>query len=282
MDLFVFAAVLFSAFFQASWNFAAKRSKANKIALLAVGWFLFGILLLPIALFVTPFEEATSSWLLYMGASGLIHAAYICLLGWGYTVGEISVVYPIARGLGIVGTTLLSLALGLHSLSVTGAFGILSVICGTILIGWKELPDREKRTALLAAALIAVTVSGYSVVDSLGAKQVPVFLYIVGMNLFAPLFAAPFLFLSMRAEMAATFRSHKVEALLVALAGSLAYGIVLWAFQRSATAYVAALREFSVVIAAVLGIVFLNERIYKRKLLAIAAILLGLVLIKLA
>ncbi len=282
MDLVVFTAVLFSAFFQASWNFATKRSKSNKTALLAVGWFLFGIILLPIAVAVTPFQDFSPVWLKFIIASGLIHGAYVCFLGWGYTIGEISVVYPIARGLGIVGTTLLSISFNIHQLSLIGFSGIVAVVAGTILIGLKEIPQKEKRLAFFAATLIATTVSGYSVVDSLGAKIVPAFLYIVAMNLLAPFFAGPFLFLRLKSELAITFKHHKVEALIVALAGSFAYVIILWAFQRSPVSYVAALRECSVVIASIMGIVLLKEQIYKRKVIGIALILCGSILIKMA
>ena len=104
----------------------------------------------------------------------------------------------------------------------------------------------------------------------------------VAMDVLAPLIASPFLFIKMRKDVVAVVKNHKLESLLVAVAGTLAYAIVLWAFQRSATAYVATLREFSVVIAAVLGVIILKESLYKRKVAGIGMILLGVICIKLA
>ncbi|HUP56033.1 MAG TPA: DMT family transporter [Bdellovibrionota bacterium] len=280
MTLSVFFAVLGSAFFQASWNFAAKRSRADKISLLAVGWFLFGVLFLPFAFLTFDYSQLALDWVVFMTVSGAIHGVYLCLLGWGYTIGEISVIYPVARGLGIVGTTIGALALGMHGLSPPGFAGVSAVVLGTLLIGMREVPKRERRMAFFAAVLIALSVSAYSLVDSLGAKRVPIALYLAGSLLLAPVFASPFLLVKMRKEMAHALRNHKLEALLVAAAGSLAYGIILWAYQRTSTAYVAALREFSVVIAAGLGVVILEEQMYKRKALAVVLILAGVVLIK--
>lgn len=282
VNTLVFSAVLFSAFFQASWNFATKRSKADKVALLAVGWFFFGLLLLGPALYVTPLSAVSRSGVYLMLASGLIHAVYVCFLGWGYTVGEISVVYPIARGLGIAGTTLLCVLLNLNAISWTGFTGIAAIVLGTLLIGLKEVPQQAKRKAFAVALLIALTVSSYSVVDSLGAKEVPNLLYLASMNLLAPLFAGPFLFWKLKNPLITVCRIYKMESFLVALAGTVAYGIVLWAFQQSTTAYVAALREFSVAIAVFLGVIFLKEPLYKRKSAGVLLILAGLVLIKLS
>jgi drug/metabolite transporter (DMT)-like permease len=221
MDLLTFSAVLFSAFFQASWNFATKRSSSNKVTLIAVGW-------------------------------------------------------------GLAGTTLLSVIFQIHPISKIGAIGIVSVIAGTFLIGWKELPQKDKRGAFLIALLVALTVSGYSIVDSVAAKRIPNFFLIAVMNILPPLLASPYLILRYKKDLVETLRTHKLESLFVAFARFFAYGIVLWAYQRSATAYVASLREFSVVVACLLGLIFLKEALYKRKIVGIALIVLGVALIKVA
>jgi drug/metabolite transporter (DMT)-like permease len=282
MTLTVFAAVLFSAFFQGGWNFFAKKSLANAVALLTVGWLFSGLLLLPIALYLVPPSEWDSQWYKFFLGSGVVHAFYAAFLGWGYKIGEVSVVYPIARGLGIVGTSLLSIILGIHGFTLFGALGVLAVVLGTFLIGLKEFPNRDTRKAFLVAVLIALTVSFYTIVDSTGAKQIPPILYLTVMDICTAVIASPYLFLRLKPQVTAVLTRHKVEALLVGSAGSISYFIILWAYQVTPTSYVAALREFSVVIASGLGVFVLRERLYKRKVLAIASIVAGVILLKLA
>lgn len=281
METTVFLAVLFSALFQASWNFATKRSRADKISLLAVGWFLFGVVLLPVALWMTPFQEVTVQGLWFMLASGVVHAVYLCLLGWSYSVGDISVVYPVARGLGVVVTALGAMALGLSSLVFGGLFGVCLVVLGAMLIGWREWPRRETRRAFMGGLALAAVIGAYSLIDSEGAKSVPTLLYLTSMNLLAPLFALPFLWKNKRKLMVQIVREHKGEAFWVGLAGAIAYLIILWAYQRSPAPYVAALRESSVVVASLLGVFLLGESLYRRKIAGIVLVVAGAVVLKL-
>lgn len=282
LEPLVFAAVLFSAIFQAGWNFLTKKSRADKIALLAVGWFSLGVAMIPFAFYFREGDPFSVEWLRYMLLSGFIHAFYVCLLGWAYEVGEISVVYPVARGMGIVGTAVASLTFGLHGISGYGLLGISGVVAGVLLIGVSEVPHAGRRHAFLVALLVAVAVSAYSIVDSMGARHVPLVPYLAAMNILAPVFAAPFLLWRMRPQMRAVLRAHKGEAFVVSFAGLIAYTIVLWAYRRAPTAYVATLREFSVVIASLLGVVVLRENLSRRKALGIFVIVAGIVCLKLA
>ncbi len=278
----IFFAVAFSALFQASWNFVTKSSKADKIALLSVGWFALGILLLPVALYFDPISTWTARAGWFMLASGLVHGVYLCTLGWAYKLGEISVVYPIARGLGVAGTTLITVGLQVHLVSLQGGLGILAVVLGTMVMAMREVPDLNARKAFSMAVLVGLIVSAYSVIDSFGSRETSVLVYLALMNLTAPIFAAPYLFWRLKPEMMAVCKKHKFEASFVAMAGSVSYGIVLWAYQRSPAAYVATTREVSVVFATLLGIFILKERADWRKSAGIVMIVLGLVLIKLA
>ena len=282
MSALVFGAVIFSAFFQAGWNFLTKKSRADKVALLAVGWFIMGAASLPLVFAFVPLSEWRDSWWNFVLISGTIHALYFLLLGWGYSLGEISVVYPVSRGLGVVGTTVIATNLEFGTVSTIGGLGIVSVTLGTLLIGFRELPRRQARSAFLVSILIALTVAGYSIVDSQAARVVPTIPYMLLMFFVAPLIASPLLVWRLRPAIASVVRMHKIEALGVAFAGAFAYGIILWAFKNSQVHYVAALREFSVVIAATLGVVFLGEPLYARKAFGIGAILVGVILIKLA
>ena len=163
MDNLVFLAVVFSAIFQASWNFFAKKSSAHKSALLYIGWFGLGLVGVPLASIFTDFSQFSPLSVYYILLSGFIHFLYVYLLGRAYTLGDISVVYPISRGLGIVLTTVFSHFLALDSISIFGFFGIGLVVSGCFLVASKELKSKSGSEGFWAAALVALAVSAYSI-----------------------------------------------------------------------------------------------------------------------
>lgn len=280
MDSIVFLAVIASAIFQATWNFFAKKSSADKTSILAVGWFLLGLCLVPVTATLVDFSSFERSWIWYSMASAVIHAFYIALLGWGYNVGEISIIYPVARGLGILWTALASLFLGIHEFSTNGLLGILAIIAGVILIGHKAAALAQHRKAFFIAITVSLMISLYSLIDSHGAKSVPLAFYIMMMNGLTAVLVLPFLLKFAPAKAINVFKRHKKEAFFIAVGGSLSYVIILWAFRTTPVSYVAALREFSVVIASMLGLIFLKEEISKRKLIGIGLVTFGAIFLK--
>ncbi len=189
-------------------------------------------------------------------------------------------VYPISRGIGIVGTTAVVLAMGIH-VALEGLLGIACIVGGTALIGMRESLRKESRQAFIIAIVIGITVASYSLIDSLAVKTVPPLFFVAAINLFPSVMAAPVLLTKFRPEMTAVWRSHKRESFFVAAAGTTSYLLVLIAFQKTPAAYVVALRECSVVIAAALGVFVLKEKLYRRKIIAICLIVSGMIFIKL-
>lgn len=278
----VFAAVLLSACFQAGWNFVTKRSRSDKIALLAVGWFFLGCALMPLCLVTWPTEGLSDRAWVFILTSGFVQAFYLCFLGWAYALADISIVYPVARGLGVVGTAVGALVLGLAPLSGFGMLGVAGVVLGSLLVGWRRWPKGDHRKALIVILLLALTIAVYSLLDSQGAREVPLLIYLTAMNLLAPLLAAPFLMARKGRDMLAVLRGHRLEALAVALGGAISYSIVLWAYQRSDAPLVAALRESSVLLATGLGVILLRESLDRRKAVGIAFIVIGIISLRLA
>jgi len=278
----VFAAVILSAFFQASWNFFAKKSTANKTALILVGWLFFGLVTVPVTALFTDFTQFTGQSILFICASGFIHSIYVVLLGWAYTIAEISVIFPIARGLGIALTAILASLLGFDEISGSALLGIVAIVGGTFLIGLKELPNRKKSKGFWAAIFVALAITSYSLVDSRGVQHVPPLFLVAIMNLATVFFATPILLTKLRVPAIQILKDRKKEAFLVASGGSIAYLIILWAFTQAPTSYVVAVREFSVVIASCLGVFVLKEDLYKRKIAGVVFIMVGVILLKVA
>lgn len=278
MEITTFALVLLSACIQASWNFIAKRSNANRAVLILFGWFLVGIVFLPVSLFLVDLSQFSPKWIHFIFFSSLIHIVYIILLSWGYSAGEISVVYPVSRGFGIAGTSILSSVFG-TSLAPLGIVGISLIAGGTSFIGLKELKP-ETRTAFLIALAIGSVVAVYSYVDSLAVKVVPPLVFLASVNFLPALLAAPYVLTRYRKDFDKIRRENLRECLVVAIGGSGAYLLILYAYQHTAAPYVVALREFSVVIASLLGIYVLKERLHFTKIIAIILIVAGIIFLK--
>jgi drug/metabolite transporter (DMT)-like permease len=275
----VMAVVLFAALLHATWN-ALVRSSARKfrdtvwVVCGAAGWALLLLPLLP--------APAVASWP-YLAASVLVHGIYFTLVAACYERGELSFAYPVMRGLAPALTALTAWLIFHESLGGTAWLGIL-LVCGGVLglarDRWRTAtsPMPAAALALLTAAVIMV----YTLIDGRGARLAgDAFSYTAWMFVgTACLLLAVTLVREGRDAVGRPSRS----ALLRSLAGGAcilaAYGLVLWAMTRAPIALVAALRESSVVFAALLGAWLLGEKLTRWKWLAILAVGAGAMVIK--
>ena len=281
MPLSVFFVVTMSSLFQAWWNSHLKKTDADKASFLMVGWFLFGIIATPISLFFmeTPFSN---SWWPFILSTGLAQGFYLLALTKAYTVADISLVFPVARGLSVALTAMAIAVIGTTSLSGVGVLGISLVVLGAVSLGSYELRSKDSKKGLFLAFVLAVLVATYTVIDSLGAQQIPIVFYVLSMNIAAPVFAFPFLYKGRKKQIAQVFKNYKLQGFFVAFAGSFGYLIVIWAYKHAPAPYVVALREISIVFATLLGVYVLKEKIYGRKVMGVALILAGILIIRLA
>jgi len=277
MPIAAFALVLAAAVLHAVWNLAAKRAAGN-LGVFWLGLCLAGLLLAPFAVLAEP-SGRDAAGLPYLLATAAIHTVYFSLLAAAYRRGQISVVYPLARGTGVAGTALVAWAFLGESLSAAGAAGILAVCAGTLLLGAGARGDA--RSALLAF-LVGLTITGYSAVDKLGVRHFSPVIYVAGLAAGTAVLLAPYVLLARRRECLDAWRRRKGQSLWVGLGSVGTYLLVLWAFQQAPASYVVAVRESSVVLATLLGVVVLKEPMTWRKGVSVAAIAVGVVLIKVA
>jgi uncharacterized membrane protein len=218
----------------------------------------------------------------YIVATGLIHAAYFGLLAAGYRQGELSVVYPLSRGTGVAGTALLAWAVVGEGVSAPGALGVGSVCLGILLLALREVRRPAQGRSWLLAILIGLTITAYSVVDKLGVGVVSPVVYLAGLAAVTGVVLAPFLLLYHREECREAWRRHKRTSLWVGLGSTGTYLLVLAAFRQANASYVVAARELAIAVGVVLGVAVLKEPLTVAKTLATAAILVGVVLVKVA
>jgi drug/metabolite transporter (DMT)-like permease len=281
MDAFVFTAVLFAAACHAGWNAVIKRGldPLATTALISIGAAAVGLVVLP---FVGLPAPAAWPW---AAASVLIHLFYFAALIESYRAGDMSQVYPIARGSAPLMTAVATSALVGERLGPFGWGGIVLLAAGVLLIslrGGRDLARLERR-AVGFALFTAVTICAYSVVDGLGARSAgnavaySVALFVgIGpvMAIYALARRGPALFGMMRAHWHTGLAGGALQF------GS--YGVAIWAMTLAPIAIVAALRETSVLFGAVIAIVVLKEPLRANRVFAAMLIVAGLVLMRLA
>lgn len=278
MPLEVLLIVLFAALLHAGWNALIRTSSHNLqgACLLVVGaafWTLFLVPFLP-----TPRSE---SWG-YLTLSVVIHVIYFVLLAVCYRFGQLSFSYPMMRGIAPVITALAMALLFGESPSIGSWIGI-GCICGGIVLlsgdAWREksLGWKTVGPALATAAVIVC----YTLVDGHGVRLAGHALaYTCWLFL---LTAAALIFLSALLGQTASWRRTRaqwIQGLFGGACSLASYGLVLMAMMRAPIALVAALRETSVVIAAIIAVCCLGEKLTWLRALSICAVTAGAVVIK--
>ena len=277
MDAGIVALVLLAAALHACWN-AVVKAGGDPFVRLAVLNVTAGLFALPFLLVVATPDPA--SWPYLLG-SVAIHLVYNTTLAYAYRLGDLSHVYPIARG---VAPPLVALGAWLFAGESLGATGIVAVvlISGAIASlaftsGWRLGPLAPLWIALATGLAIA----GYTICDGLGGRAAgDVLGYIAWLFV---LDAVPF------GLVVAIWRRHDLIPALRAsgaapvVGGALAlgaYGLVIWAMSRAPMAGVSALRESSVIMAALIGTRLLREPLGTRRVVAASVVALGVVLLK--
>lgn len=278
MDLFVFACVVFAALLHAGWNAIIKLgvSKPQSMLVLSVG---HAALSLPVAIYFGPPQGAI--WLWVFG-SGLIHVAYQLFLGYAYEQGDISRVYPIARG----GAPMIVLVFSALVLSDTLTFfetgGILVLGAGIFLMARGIFSNGESGRLLLFALGSAAATAGYSIVDGLGAREMGnAVAYVAWVMIASGIMFIPAVIALQGASVLRVPGSAWGPGCLAAAMSLLAYAIVVWAMTQAPIALVTALRETSIFFAVLIGWFFLGDRIDRPKVVAAIFIVGGALLTRL-
>lgn len=281
MTLSALILVLAAAFIHASWNLLNKRASGHVTFtwLVAV---LSAILYTPVALaviFVTQLEIGIVE-LGLMAGSAALHSAYFVLLNQGYRVGDLSLVYPLARGTGPLLSTIAAIWLLGERPSALALIGALLIIGGVVVItsNPKSLRQSGVKTAVVYAAVTGLFIAAYTLWDKQAVSRfaVPPLILDWGANLGRAIFLTS-LPLRYPHEARVEWREHRYEAIGVAVLAPLSYILVLTAMQFTPVSYVAPAREISILIGTAMGTRLLAEGDGRRRLVAASAMVLGVV-----
>jgi len=270
------ALVLFAALLHASWNALVKVGN-DRLVVLAIANGM-GVL---IALFIAPFVPLplTASWP-YLAASVVLHTGYYFFLVRVYRVGDLSHVYPLARGLSPMLVALLAAIFANEIPPPWGMVGIVLACAGIVSLAFDSGPPwRGDRRPLQFAMGTAVFIAAYTLADGMGVRRAgDALAYIVWLMMIDGIPIICF---------TAWLRRHQLVASLGGnwragcTSGALqfgAYALVIWAMSLGPMASVSALRETSVIFAAFIGAFVLKERVGVLRILAAILVASGIVL----
>jgi drug/metabolite transporter (DMT)-like permease len=277
--------VVCAAGLHAGWNAIAKRG-GDPVVFLWLATAASTIVLLPVGLVYFALHGLPATALPFVIATIALHAAYFYALGRSYASGAYSLVYPVARGLGVALVPIVAWLLLDERLSPLGTVGIALVVAGIAALhllpagGTPPAGAGGVGGALLWPVLTGLTIAGYSLVDKAGVARLNPVPYMLLLEGGCALLGLPLL----RVRRAAVRRELVGwrGIVLAAVMSSLAYTLVLFAFQLSKTAYVVAARELSIVLSAVIGSLWLREGRLGPRLAGAAIVLAGVACIALA
>jgi len=278
MENQVFFLVLFATFMHAVWNGMVKNHPDKAVAVTAI---VFGHI--PLAIVAIIFLPApTIECIPYIVASAIIHQGYQWYLLSAYKIGDLTKVYPIARGFGPLVATLISiLVLGLLLKSLV-IFSILLICFGIMILGL--LDNKSKNFKVLQLSLFTGFFIGlYSLVDGYGARVSlsPIVYMSWSFILSAALFPIVLKIKNHKNIFQDVFNSGKHIFWVGGTLSYIIYIIVVWAFTKAPIPMVGALRESSIFFSIFIGYFFLKEKITSTKIFSIVLILTGVIGLKL-
>ncbi|MFZ2159608.1 MAG: EamA family transporter [Bradyrhizobium sp.] len=261
--------VLAAAFLHASWN-ALLRGGADRAQSMLIMNVAVGVAGIGMMAFAGLPSLASAPYVL---ASGLIHLVYNALLVRMYRSGDLGETYPVARGSSPALIALGGSLLAGEWMNLIGSVGIGLVCAGIFMLA--AVKGRLHAMNLPAALATGVSIAAYTIVDGLGVRASGNWFAYTG-AMFAFFLAVPLWYLARGRR--AVFAVSVAEAGKAASGGLIslaAYGAIIWAMQANAMGAVSALRETSVVFAALLGAAFLGERLTGWRIAACCIIAVG-------
>ncbi len=287
MDVSIVGLLLLSALLHASWNLLAKRSLDKQA-------FLWLASLVSLSAFAVPFLLVSrpippQGWP-FIVISGVLEAVYFLLLGSAYQRGDLSLVYPLARGSAPLFVLMFASLFLREQVRWTGMLGIGFVVAGIYTLHLKRLDtwgllgpflslkERPSQIALLTG----LTIGSYSVVDKVGVGYAGPVAYLFLTFAVSAIVLLPYMWLVKSRAVRREWRDNKRSIMAVGVMSLCGFLLVLFALTVSQVSYVAPVREISVVFGAVLGALVLREPFARVKIAGSALIFAGIVLISLA
>jgi uncharacterized membrane protein len=283
--------VVLSATTHAYWNFLLKRSGGTQlfVGLSKVGEVvMFGPFFL--ALVAPKIAQLDGLFSLSVVGAAFVLVNYVCL-AWAYKHGDLSFVYPLARGSILLFLPFLAFATVGERVSTVGALALALIVCGIVALQlpslqWRALATlgtRLRSPATTFALLAAFAAACYTLWDKHAVQRVPAFAYIYLYTTITAAAYGTFIWRRYpRAEVAEQWRVHRWPILQVGFFNITSYLLVLLALRTGTSSYVIALRQLSIAFGVLLGWRLLREQISVPKRVGVALIVVGCLVVGVA
>ena len=278
-DPSVLGLVLLAALLHATWNTIVKTGRDGllMLALIKTPTMVVG------AVVVVAVGLPALDSIAYAIGSACAFTAYCFLLTWAYRVGDLNLVYPVARGSAPLLVALFAGALFGEYLSGIGMVGVLVICAGIAAFAYHREALARNFLDLLRALGVGLCIAGYTVLDGMGAR---VSGNVLGYSAIASVFSGiPLIVVTcyLRGkDLGEALRRDWKIGIVGGVLMFVTYAIVLYAMTLVQVTHVAALRETSIIFAALIGAVFLKEPLGRRRVLAASVVALGVCMIALS
>jgi uncharacterized membrane protein len=208
-----------------------------------------------------------------------LHSLYFILLDKGYRIGDLSVIYPLARGTGPMLSTIAAIVFLDEHPSAVALVGTVLIGLGIVVITGNpfKLAEPTARKPMIFAILCGTMIAGYTLSDKLAVSTflIPPLLLDWSANLGRVFLLTPYAFKNWD-KVKDQWANHKIEAISVAILCPLAYILVLTAMVFSPVSYIAPAREISILIGTAMGARLLSEGNIKIRVIGASAMVIGL------
>ena len=277
MTVLVFSLVLLAAALHAIWNAVIKGTgdKTIAIGLIALGHMVLGLIgaaILPLPdIKVIPF----------ILASTLIHWGYYYGLTTAYKFGDLSLIYPIARGISPVIVTFFAFFWIDERLSWVEMSGVLLISSGILFLGLRSLSNEKSITALVFALTTGMLIAAYSVTDGFGVRLTENPLSYIVWLFIAEGFVVFYIFGRFRLRLLKSSLSEILLGFFAGVVSTVACGLALYAKSLAPLGIVTALRETSVIIATLIGVLWFKEKPIGYRIGAASIVFCGIIFLAL-
>lgn len=285
MSTVAFILVLVSATLHAGWNFLAKRA-GGETTFVWIFSFLATLIYLPLAVGIVIMQQPQlgAAELTALGITCGLHILYYLFLNWGYQVGDLSLVYPIARGVGPMLAGIGAILLLHERPSLLVILGMLLISAGVIILTSGPTGGRKgsMSAGVVYGLLTAVVIAAYTLQDKrvVNVFMVPPLILTWASNLFRAVILIPHA-LRHWEGVRRNWRLFKREAFSVAVMDALSYILFLIALASNDVTRLSPLRQTSILIGAFLGTRLLAEEGGRRRLVAAMTMMLGVIVLAL-
>ncbi len=285
MSIFALSLIIISACMHATWNFLAKQSQGGFLFV----WLYFAVsvvFITPFAILVMLQQGFELGWveLAFIAGSVLVHVVYSLSLQYGYKIGDLSLIYPIARGTGPFIVAISAVFLYGETLTVFSTTGILLIVLSIFILsgGLSVLKQSHVGIPVLYGVYIGVVIASYTLIDkgAVSVAHLSPIMYYYGVSIGQFIVLTPYAW-AKRKSIRGEWRASYKQAIGVGILNPFAYIIILMVMTFIPVSHVAPVREISILIGTMMGTKLLREKAGIGRLVGAALMVIGVIVVAL-